>query len=161
MPLPTQPLDREHQISSPCTQLKPGLVCTLISRHLPGRTDPNPQIGAHPDQQPRLPNLKPQGVRTLISSQAAWTHRPKLGFSAQPGQWPGCPQVTTPETSRTEHFSPSPCAQSPSGPTRSLGGRQNAQQRGAAGLGETAVPRKTRLSRGLNYPDGALRDPSI
>ena len=31
----------------------------------------------------------------------------------------------------------------PHNPTRSLGGRQNAQQRGAAGLVETAVPGKT------------------
>ena len=56
---------------------------------------------------------------------------------------------------------PNTCAQSPAGPTGSLGQRQNTQQRGAAGLGETAFPRKTQLSRGLNYPIAALRAPSI
>ena len=55
----------------------------------------------------------------------------------------------------------SPCAQSPAGPTVSLGGRQNTQQRGATGLGETACPGKTRPSRGLNHPIAALRAPRI
>ena len=54
-----------------------------------------------------------------------------------------------------------PCEQSPAGPTGSLGLRQNTHQSGAAGLGETAWPRKTRPSRGLNYPIAASRAPSI
>ena len=45
-----------------------------------------------------------------------------------------------PEAPGTEHLPPSPCTQNPAGPTRSLGGRQNAQQRGAAGLGRLHCP---------------------
>ena len=56
---------------------------------------------------------------------------------------------------------PNSCALSPAGPTGSLGQRQNTQQRGAAELGETAFPGKTRPSRGLNYPTAAPRAPNI
>ena len=70
-------------------------------------------------------------------------------------QRPGCLQGTTPKSTSSEQLQPSPCPQSPAGPTGSLGQRQNTQQRGAAGLGETAFPGKTRPSRGLNYPIAA------
>ena len=68
---------------------------------------------------------------------------------------------TTPKSTGFEQLLPSPCPQSPAGPTGSLGRRQNTQQRGAAGLWETAFPRKTRPSRGLNYSIPAPRAPSI
>ena len=61
-------------------------------------------------------------------------------------------QATTPKSTSSEQLLPSPFTGSPAGPTGSLGGRQNAQKRGAAGLGETAFPGKTRPSRGLNNP---------
>ena len=74
---------------------------------------------------------------------------------------PGCLPGTTPKSTYSEQLLPSPCAQSPAGPTGCLGLRQNNQQRGAAGLGETAFPGKTPPSRGLNYPIAAWRAPSI
>ena len=80
--------------------------------------------GVHPNQRPGHPHLKP------------WV-------GVYPDQRPGWLQVITPEAPGTEHLPPSPCAQSPSEPTRSLAERQNAQQRGAAGLGETVVTPKT------------------
>ena len=80
-------------------------------------------VGAHPNQRPGCPHLNP-----------GWVHTPISGLAAR---------ENTPEAPGTEHLPPSPCVQSSAGLTRSLGGRQNAQQRGATGLGETAVPRKT------------------
>ena len=65
--------------------------------------------------------------------------------------------MTTPDALGIEHLPPNPCTQGHVGPTLSLRGRQNTQQRGDAGLGETAVPWKTWLTRKLNYPEGALR----
>ena len=100
--------------------------------------------------------------RAQTQSGGSATNRiPKQRSATQRDQWPGCLQVTTPKSTCSKKLLPSPCTKSPAGPTGSLGGRQNAQQRGAAGLGETAFPGKTRPSRGLNYPKAALRAPSI
>ena len=87
--------------------------------------------------------------------------RPRPQSSRSANQRTGCLPGTTPKSTNSEQLLPSPCAQSPAGPTGSLGLRQNTQQRGAAGLGETAFPGKTQPSRGLNYPIAAPRAPSI
>ena len=86
---------------------------------------------------------------------------PKPPSTEQPDQCPCCRRATKPKSTDSEQHLPSPCAQSPAEPTGSQGGRQNTQQRGAAGLGDTAFPGKTPPSRGLNYPIAAPRAPSI
>ena len=91
---------------------------------MPGVETQSTWVGANLDQWPGNPHLKP------------WV-------GAHPNQRPGFPQATTPKSTRSKQLTPSPCAQSLAGPTGTLGGRQNAQQRGAAGRGETAVPGKT------------------
>ena len=119
-----QPLDCEHQISSPSTHLKPRSMCTQIS----GQT---------------AQAQRPKTWDRCVPQSAAWAPTPEApgGCAARSMAW--LLTATTHEALGTEHLPPSPCAQSPEGPTLPLGGRQNAQQRGAAGLGETAVPRKT------------------
>ena len=156
-----------------------------------GRQAQSAPVGAYPNQWPGAHTCNLGWARTLISSPAAWVHRqkapgwarnwisgwlpcaqtqsrgsaanqsPKLRSATQPDQGPGCLQATTAKSTGSEKLLPSPFAQNPAGPIGSLGGRQNSQQRGAAGLRETAFPRKTRPSRGLNYPIVALRAPSI
>ena len=146
---------------------------------LPGHHSKVPQwartpisgLGPTPKTPAGRPHLKPQVVAQPDRWLAAHTHRPKAGDPSQPRpkgrsatqlhQRPGCLQATTDKRTGSEKLLPSPCTQSPAGPTGSLGGRQNSQQRGAAGLRETAFPRKTRPSRGLNYPIAAPRAPSI
>ena len=108
----------------------------------PGHTHQKPGISAHPDQFASCLGVQAQSPGSVCTDQQ-----------------PGCPWATTPEALGNEHLPPSSCTQSPTGPTHSLGGRQNAHQRGAAGIGETAVPRKTSLSRGLNYTAGASQSP--
>ena len=117
----------------------------------------------------------PKNPAGCVPQSVAWGPHMKPRVGEHPDEWPTCkakdrcatlstvclPLATMPEARETEHLPTSPCTQSPAGPTRSLGGRQNAQQRGAAGLRETAVPGKTRLSRGLNHPERAPRAPSI
>ena len=141
----------------------------LISRQLPGHTGPKSPIGRVPqsvawgphlksrvsallNQQPGRPHLKPEwapipetsgGCAPGSLAGCPSAQAKSQGSTVQPYQWPGCQQATTCEAPGSEHLPPSPCTQNPAGPTRSLGGRQNAQQRGAAGLGETAVPGKT------------------
>ena len=111
-------------------------------------------------------HLKPRVVRNRISGWLPQCTDQKRGMGSQPRpsqahHWPGCLQATTPKSTGSEKLLLGPCAQNPAGPTGSLGGRQNTQQRGAAGLGEIAFPGKTRPNQGLNYPIAARRAPSI
>ena len=102
------------------------------------------------------------GPCAQTQSRGSATNRsPKRRSATQPDQRPGCLQAITAKSTCSEKLLRSPYAQNSAGPTGSLGGRQNTQQRGGAGLGETAFPGKTRPSRGLNYPIAALRVPSI
>ena len=100
-------------------------------------------------------------VCTRISGWLPLAQTQSQGSATQPHQQPGCLLATTPKSTGSEQLPPAPCAQRPAGPTGSLEGRQNTQQRRAAGLWETAVPGKTWPSKGMNYPGRALRDPSI
>ena len=124
-----------------------------------------PWVGAQPDQwlapqvqrpkaadRQRNPGPKQQKDRPRVTQ--AQSRRSAY-------QRPDCLPGTTPKTTGSEQLLPSPCPQSPAEPTGSLGLQQNTQQRGAAGLGETAFPEKTRPSRGLNYPIAAPGAPSI
>ena len=132
-----------------------------------------PRVGVRPDKRPGWAHRqKPPGwARNQISGCLPLCTDPKLGNSSQPKSQAeightnqsrsGCLQATTPKSTGSEKLLPSPCTQNPVGPTGSLGGRQNAQQRGAAGLGETAFPGKTGPSRGMNYPIAAPKAPSI
>ena len=149
-----------------------------------GRPDKRPAAWAHRQKAPGwartpktpagCPHLKPQSsggcatgsvagcpLAQTQSRRSAANPGPKPRSATQPNQWPGCLQATTPKSTGTEKLLPSPCTQNSTGPTGSLGQRQNTKQRGAAGLGETAFPGKTRPSRGLNYPRAAPRAPSI
>ena len=153
--------------------------------------DPKCPSGCVPQSVAWGPHLKPQVGRCPDKRPAAWEHRqklqgehatgsvagcpcaqtqsrgsatnrsPKRRSATQPNQRPGCLQVSTPKSTDSEQLLPSPCTHSSAGPTGSLGGRQNTQQREPAGLGENAFPRKTRPSRGLKYPRAAPRGPSI
>ena len=120
-----------------------------------GRPHLKPRVGAHaPGAEASCPTHRPK-----VEDPRATRLRPRAADRLING--PAACGRTTPKSTGSEQLLPSPCAQSPAGPTGSLGGRQNTQQRGAAGLGETAFPGKTRPSRGLNYFIAAPRAPSI
>ena len=155
-------------------QLKPHVGLQLDQQPCcHGQKGPKPGISGHPDHQ-----FGCVGAQT----QSAWVSEQATGSVA------GCPlaqtqsggSAATPVQSRDQPHNPtnglaayrrphpkalvlknSYCTQNPAGPTGSPGGRQNTQQRGAAGLGENAFPRKTPPSRGLNYPIAVPRAPSI
>ena len=114
--------DKQHQLSPETSAGGPHL---------------KPWVGAHLDQWLAARHIGPShgSANKPRPKDSDWPHTPK--------QWPGCLWVTTPKGTSSEQLLPSPCEQSPAGRTGSLGGRQNAQQRRAAGLGETAFPRKT------------------
>ena len=130
-----------------------------------------PQVGEHLEQRLAAPPTGPtQGPECCVTqSQSGPAHQ----RDSSPKQLDR-PAAGDPSTKRLDwlinslaacqgpHLQrlPNTYAQSPTGPTGSLGLRQNARQRGAAGLGETAVPGKTSPSRGLNYPEGEPRAPS-
>ena len=177
-PLPPQPLDCEH--SSPSAHLKPDWPPTpetsggcapgaeaTCPTHRPKAADPPAARDSGPKQQSSSPcNSGPelQKGQPHDSGPEWWTSQPSATLaqsSRSADQQPGYLRGTTPKSTSSEKLLPSPCTQSPTGPTGSLGRRQNTQQRGATGLGETAFPGKTRPSRGLNYPRAAPRAPSI
>ena len=141
--LPPQPLDCEHRISSPSTHLRPAWPAPRLADWAPtvevpaGHSHPTLGVGTHPVQWLAVPPTGPQ-LRSTPTPQAHSCRSPP-----QPDKLPGCQQGTTPKSTFSEQLLPSPSAQSPAGPTGSLGGRQNARQRGPAGLRETAVPGKT------------------
>ena len=110
----------------PCGHAPRSALWTQKPETRTGCTHLKPQVGAHPDQRLAAPHTA-----------QSW------GSAMQPHKWPGCLLRTTPKSTGSEQLPPSHCSQSPAGPTRSLRGRQNAQQRGAAGLGEIPVPGKT------------------
>ena len=132
-----------------------GWAGALISAQLPGSTDKKHLGVRATGSVAGCPHSQTQ------SWGSAANPSPKQRSATHPDQQPGCLQATTPKSTSSEKLLPRPSAQNPAGPTGSLGGRQNAQQRGAAGLGETAFPCRTRPHRGLNYPIAAPRAPSI
>ena len=118
-----------------------------------------PQVGEHLEQRPAAPPTGPK-QRTqcrVTQSQSG----PALQRDSSPKRldW----LINRLAACQGPHLQrlPNTYAQSPAGPTASLGQRQNTQQRGAAGLGETAFPGKTQPNRGLNYSIAAPRTSSI
>ena len=176
-PPSTEPLARWAS-RSPST----GPAGCLFSKHKAAGECPNPKAAESPACAPasqaqaagsgrlRAPSTKPlesvpnpkrldpPAARTSLPSQSGWSRRLRVPRTKL-RDWliNGLIACQGPHLQRL----PNTCAQSPAGPTGSLGQRQNTQQRGASGLGETAFPGKTRPSRGLNYPIAAPRAPSI
>ena len=133
----------------------------LLARRLAnwGTTNLKPQVGEHLEQRLAAPPTGPK-QRTVcrVTQSQSGPARPR-DPSPKRLDWliNGLTACQGPHLQRL----PNTCTQSPAGPTGSRGQRQNTQQRGAAGLGETAFPGKTQPSRGLNYPIAAPRAPSI
>ena len=120
-----------------------------------GRPQLKPQVGSHPDKQPDCLGAETQSawVGAHLDQWLAAPHTgPKQGIGLLATQSMVRLRATTPKSTNSEQLPLSPCAKSPAGPTGSLGQRQNTQQRGAAGLGETAFPRKTWPSGGSTTP---------
>ena len=136
------------------------------------------QVGMHPNQWLGCPSALAQSAPVSVyPNQWPGAHTWNLGWvHTQTSSWLPCAQAQSlgsvcnwsmawllvgdhTWSTSSEQLPPSPCPQSSAGPTGSLGGRQNAQHRGAAGLGETAFPGKTPTSRGLNYPKAAPEGP--
>ena len=114
-----------------------------------GRPHLKPQVGEHLEQRLAAPPTGPK-PRTPVprDSVPGWPQPPET-LKPRAAGWPA---VHVPSTKQLDwlinsltacqgpHLQrlPNTCAQSPAGPTSSLGQRQNTQQRGAAGLEETA-----------------------
>ena len=178
MPLPPPALDGECGISSPGAHLKPGWLARRLAT---GGPHLKPQVGEHLEQRLAAPPTGPkQRTKLCVTlSQSGPAHprdsSPKQldrRAASKAAGLAGCPRpkhkvldclINGQAASQGPHQQrlPNTCTQSPAGPTSAIGQRQNTQQRGAAGLGETAFPRKTQPSRGLNYPIAAPRAPSI
>ena len=132
-------------------------------KHLGGRAHLKPGVGAQQDQWLAAPPSRPPSTHRpkAVDLQHNPGPKPRSALQRDHDQRPGCLQMTTPKSTSSEKLLHCPCAKSPAELTSSLGGRQNAQQRGGAGLGETAFPGRIRPGRGLNHPIAASRAPSI
>ena len=141
---------QEQRLAAPHTSPRPqtSQQCTSL----------RPKAAKHPATHDSVPNGGTSAPGDSgPSPQAARTTQAQSSRSAD--QWPGCLPGTTPKSTSSEQLLPSPCSRSPAGPTGSLGLRQNTQQRGAAGLGETAFPGKTRPSRRAELPHSSTQSP--
>ena len=140
--------------SSPSAHLKPGWRTPRLAdwgpipENLAGRPHLKPQVGVHQEQRLATPSTRPRRQTSQLcdSAQSSETSQDSVTQAQSrrsADQRPGCLRGNTRKSTGSEQLLPSPCAQIPAGTTGSLGLRQNTQQRGAAGLGETAFPGKT------------------
>ena len=111
-----------------CPHLKPQVGEHLEQRLAAPPTGPKQRTPVRRDSVPGQPH-QPERLKPRPAGSAC-CERPKHKVAGSADQRPDC----LPHLQRLTNT----CAQSPAGPTSSLGQRQNTQQRGAPGLGETA-----------------------
>ena len=116
-----------------------------------------PQVGEHLEQRLPAPPTGPKQWTRVPHDSVPGRPRPPEHLKPKAAGWASC---VPPNQKRMDQQSlwlinglaayqgphlqhlPNTWAQSPAGPTSSLGQRQNTQQRGAAGLEETAFPER-------------------
>ena len=146
----------EQRLAAPPTGQKPQTECHVVQSQ-GGPARPRDSSPGRLDRPPKPPKHKAAGsagcallrhkagLLPASQAQSPWIHQmhafqaqSQLRASQAKSCWTGL--INGLIACQGPHLQclPNTCTQSPAGPTSSLGQRQNTQQRGATGLGETA-----------------------